>query len=73
MTEQKLTGWFPANAKPKRIGVYEVRSCIGPYTMYAYWNGRRFSYRCYTVINAYKTRGERTWAPKTAEWRGIAK
>ena len=69
----KLTPWYPPEVKPVRKGVYEVREEVfGKWTVFAYWNGKRFGYRETESIRAYDKRDHPTGLSATAPWRGLA-
>lgn len=64
------TEWFPSDIKPKRKGVYEVRSCVG--TGYAIWNGKAWGWTEHSVKRAYEV-SEGFGAEQNKEWRGVVK
>lgn len=83
MSEQELTPWFPANVKPARKGVYEVRDNVFTrYRAFAYWNGERFGWRCWdgaphdaqgAVNDAFVCSNYETCLAPRVAWRGLAK
>lgn len=69
----RLTEWFPPHVKPVRVGVYEVVDSDGELGWYAFWNGKKFGYRCWkSPQSAFYRRHESTWQPNFAKWRGLA-
>lgn len=73
MSEQKLTEWFPADVKPVRRGVYEVR---WGWTFrdgggYCHWDGRTWGNTFFKVDRA-PGRGETITAKQDKGWRGLA-
>lgn len=65
----KKTPWFPADVKPARPGVYEVKACRGS-TWYRRWNGLIWFIGDYSVSYAAKEQ-----APTfiRSPWRGLTK
>lgn len=79
----QLTDWFPADVKPVRKGVYQVRDS-GGYAIsltvgFAYWDGNKFGFRAFmprtdtgNIERAYDLRTLPTSWPALVPWRGLA-
>ena len=76
----KYTDWFPANVKPCRVGVYQVRRKLAGVWIgglnggaaYAHWNGKEWAWAEMSVKAAdfdRRTRG----ADQDKRWRGLTK
>lgn len=80
---QNLTTWFPETMKPVRVGVYEVTDYNEKHRAFAYWNGKRFGYRCWAyegeideqeaINDALGFRRAETCLSPRCSWRGLAK
>ncbi len=69
MKRPKVTPWFPANVRPKHLGVYETRDDYsGIY--YAHWNGYFWGWRCWTIQNALERRQQQS-SHVVHSWRGL--
>lgn len=69
--KEKLTGWYPREIEPVRVGVYEVLCDLyGP--IYSHWNGYRWGMRCGSVKAADSLGHDRALGP-VDKWRGLAK
>ena len=64
------TEWFPSDIKPKRKGVYEVRSCVGE--GFAHWDGKAWGW---TESNVKRADAEHSTfgAEQNKEWRGVVR
>lgn len=77
----KLGPWHGADMPPVREGVYETdEDILG--RCFSYWNGERFMYRCWELINgsinktinaAYNNSENETSLPAITSWRGTLK
>jgi hypothetical protein len=76
-TNYPLTPRYPAAVAPKRRGVYEVKDGDSHFPdehWFAYWDGRKFGFRCMnTPANAEFCRDRPTYLPARASWRGLAR
>lgn len=79
---ESLTPWFPEDITPIREGVYEVDEIGGSAPAYAYWDGERFGYRCWSypqagdsycpIDSAFRCRNLPTSLAPRISWRGLA-
>lgn len=78
--DKQLSSMFPPKIPPTRKGVYAVTS-DGYNEAFAYWDGKRFGYRCWVALYgneqeainyAFILRAEYTCLAKRASWRGLA-
>jgi hypothetical protein len=68
----KLTPWFPANVKPVRAGVYEVKG-DPKYKWHRYWDGKDWYCGSFTPNGAVANFNEyRLRAVIKFPWRGLA-
>lgn len=69
MAKQKLTPWFPADAKPARIGVYQrLFDC---HERYALWNGESWRFAAGSAAEAHSYARHPTTS-RELPWRGLA-
>ncbi len=73
MSEAQMTPWFPANMKPVRTGVYEVRLDGASSLMaYAFWSGDRWGAMSSTLQMAPTQKyAFADWASQNKRWRGF--
>lgn len=70
---KKLTPWFPADVKPARTGVYEVRFDDDDTDFgYSYWSGCTWSWKECTPKEARQSPLQ-IGAVQDKKWRGLAK
>lgn len=69
MSKPKMTDWFVNGERPFRTGVYPVR--CGGAKGFAYWDGKRWAWRCSSVAQADDDRLT-TGASQDKHWRGLA-
>lgn len=70
----KLTPIFPPHIKPVRVGVYKT-TCDDSAEIpvyFSYWNGRRWSYACYSMEGA-GARSESIALYQNKSWQGLLK
>lgn len=67
MAQGKLTGWFPANVKPVRKGVYQRKGYV---IDFSYWTGERWSTGAGNAKDAYAGRFIETVC-RDFPWRGL--
>jgi hypothetical protein len=77
MSKPKVTPWFPASVKPKRVGVYQVEDeedenfpdqTFG----YKHWDGSIFGLFCGSPGDAERHGGLNS-AFRVKRWRGLTK
>lgn len=66
----KMTGWFPADVKPVRKGVYEVEEMMA-FHRYCYWNGKLWGWADVKKEDARRFNSTQG-AKQNKRWRGLA-
>lgn len=66
----RLTPWFPASTKPKRVGVYKRRLANGK-ARYSFWNGHGWGLYCTTPKYAFSWRTVAS-SYQALPWCGLA-
>lgn len=71
----KLTGWYPGNVKPVRVGVYECE--WGYYGVmsyyYNYWDGSNWFFGYADYSHSMITRSSPIDSEHLISWRGVVK
>ncbi len=68
-----VTEWFPADIKPVRVGVYQIKDgFMDEVDWYSYWNGLEWRYAGYTPKEAYQDRLEKHSLNQYQKWRGLS-
>lgn len=65
----KLTDWFPADVKPKRVGVYITRFVGDSDHGYSYWNGEYWGSEWGSIQKA--SLWDR-YGHQDKDWKGLA-
>jgi hypothetical protein len=69
-----MTEWFPADTKPARVGVYQIKDgFMDMYDWYSYWNGLEWRCAGYTPKEAYHDRLNSHNLNQYQKWRGLSK
>ena len=71
----ELTGWYPANVRPVRKGVYDAadgKRFIGVW--FKHWNGRYWGHGASSIDGAYSNANDGGYtAQYHFKWRGLAR
>lgn len=82
LAEPPLTDWFDPDTPPEREGVYETDESDKGGQCFAYWDGEKFGFRCWShlvkggakaaIKRAHENADLETVFPNLTRWRGLA-